>query len=283
MFGQSDDIASFQQAAIDAARKAGELIGKAFDLPKNVEHKGKVDLVTETDKECERVIFRFLKEQFPKHVYIGEEDTAARGGAPELTEEPTWMIDPIDGTCNFVHRFPFVCVSIALVSKRQPLIAVVFNPIMDELYVATQGGGATLNGKKIQVSSTPDVDGALTATELGTARDLATFNAVTNRMAVVAEKTQSVRCLGSCALDMCSVASGRLDAMYEIGFGGCWDCAAGALMVTEAGGQVLDPSGAPFDIMSRRVLATNAHLGQGLAAVLRTCPEGPREPGPPKQ
>lgn len=146
---------------------------------------GKVDLVTETDKECERVIFRFLKEQFPKHVYIGEEDTAARGGAPELTEEPTWMIDPIDGksevraacrlipadghglvsgrvqdiavvpvhdmtstkkkdiicragTCNFVHRFPFVCVSIALVSKRQPLIAVVFNPIMDELYVATQ-------------------------------------------------------------------------------------------------------------------------------------------------
>ncbi|KAK9808469.1 hypothetical protein WJX73_009761 [Symbiochloris irregularis] len=279
----SADLDHITAAAVVAAEKAGAVIKKAFHLPKSVIHKGKVDLVTETDKECEALIFGLLKEQYPDHKYIGEEDTAAQGSAPQLTSAPTWMIDPIDGTTNFVHRFPFVCVSIALVANFQPVVAVVFNPIMEELFTAQRGQGAKLNGQPIRVSDCNDLSSALTATELGTARDSKTFAAVTHRLAVAAEATQSIRCLGSCALDMCCVACGRLDAMYEVGFGGCWDCAAGALIVEEAGGQLLDPSGAPFELMSRRVLATNAHLGAAAAQVLAACPEGPLEPGPPKK
>ncbi|XP_075503020.1 inositol-phosphate phosphatase-like isoform X2 [Primulina tabacum] len=233
-----------------------DLLAKAVDAAKIA---GEVDLVTETDKKCEDLIFYYLKQHFPEHKFVGEETTAACG-ATELTEEPTWIVDPLDGTTNFVHGFPFVCVSIGLTIGRIPTVGVVYNPIMDELFTAIHGKGAFLNGKAIKVSSQTELVKALLATEVGTKRDKATVDETTNRINSLLFKVRSLRMCGSCALNLCGIACGRLDLFYELGFGGPWDVAAGAVIVTEAGGLVFDPSGKDFDITSQRVAASNPLL-----------------------
>ncbi|KAL0321083.1 UNVERIFIED_CONTAM: Inositol monophosphatase [Sesamum radiatum] len=274
----------FLATAVDAAKSAGEIIRSAFYQTKQVEHKGEVDLVTETDKKCEEVIFDFLKLQYPEHKLIGEE-TAAACGTIELTDEPTWIVDPIDGTTNFVHgqvsyicsiycqktfagstefvsfnmhcRFPFVCVSIGLTIGRIPTVGVVYNPIMDELFTAIRGKGAFLNGKPIKVSSQSELVNSLLITEVAATREKAIIDAVTNRINSLLLKVRSLRMAGSCALALCGIACGRNDMFYLVGFGGPWDVAAGAVIVTEAGGLVFDPSGKDFDITSQRVAASN--------------------------
>ncbi|XP_075513775.1 inositol-phosphate phosphatase-like isoform X1 [Primulina tabacum] len=249
----------FLAKAVDVAKIAGEVIKHGFYLTKHVEHKGQVDLVTETDKTCEKLIFDHLKQHFPEHKFVGEETTAACG-ATELTQEPTWIVDPLDGTTNFVHGFPFVCVSIGLTIGRIPMVGVVYNPIMDELFMAIRGKGAFLNGKAIKVSSQTELVKALLATEVGTKRDKATVDETTNRINSLLFKVRSLRMSGSCALNLCGIACGRLDLFYELGFGGPWDVAAGAVIVTEAGGLVFDPSGKDFDITSQRIAASNPLL-----------------------
>ncbi|XP_011086238.1 inositol monophosphatase 3 [Sesamum indicum] len=253
---QKGSVEDFLAMAVDAAKSAGEIIRSAFYQTKRVEHKGEVDLVTETDKKCEEVIFDFLKLQYPDHKLIGEE-TAAACGTIELTDEPTWIVDPIDGTTNFVHGFPFVCVSIGLTIGRIPTVGVVYNPIMDELFTAIRGKGAFLNGKPIKVSSQSELVKSLLATEVAANREKAIIDAVTNRINSLLFKVRSLRMTGSCALDLCGIACGRNDMFYLVGFGGPWDVAAGAVIVTEAGGLVFDPSGKDFDITSQRVAASN--------------------------
>ncbi|GJN24147.1 hypothetical protein PR202_gb11869 [Eleusine coracana subsp. coracana] len=186
-----------------------------------------VDLVTETDKACEDLIFNHLREHFPGHKFIGEETSAALGATADLTDEPTWIVDPLDGTTNFVHGFPFVCVSIGLTIRKVPTIGVVYNPIMNEA---------------------------------GTKRDKATVDDTTNKINKFLYKIRSIRMCGSLAMNMCGVACGRLDLCYEIGFGGPWDVAAGAVILQEAGGHVFDPSGREFDLMSRRMAGSNSLL-----------------------
>ncbi|CAA0817987.1 Inositol-phosphate phosphatase [Striga hermonthica] len=249
----------FLATAVDAAKKAGEIIRSGFYETKRVEHKGQVDLVTETDKACEELIFNVLKQTYPDHKFIGEETTAACG-VTELTDEPTWIVDPLDGTTNFVHGFPFVCVSIGLTIGRIPTVGVVYNPIMDELFTAARGKGAFLNGKPIKASSQTELVKSLLATEAGTKRDKSTVDATTNMINSLLFKVRSLRMSGSCALNLCGIAAGRLDIFYEQGFGGPWDVAAGAIIVTEAGGLVFDPSGKDFDITSQRVAASNSYL-----------------------
>ncbi|KAI8567309.1 hypothetical protein RHMOL_Rhmol02G0111100 [Rhododendron molle] len=231
-----DSHSKFLAIAVEAAKKAGELIRKGFYQTKHVEHKGQVDLVTETDKACEDLIFNHLKQYFPSHQFIGEETTAACG-VTELTDEPTWIVDPLDGTTNFVHGFPFVCVSIGLTIGKIPTIGVVYNPIMDELFTGIHGKGAFLNGNLIKVSSQTELMKSLLATEV-----------------------RSLRMSGSCALNLCGIACGRLDLFYETGFGGPWDVAGGAVIVKEAGGVLFDPSGKEFDITAQRVAASNPLL-----------------------
>ncbi|KAL8461612.1 hypothetical protein ACS0TY_032915 [Phlomoides rotata] len=253
---QKGSVEDFLAMAVDAAKKAGEIIRSGFYETKNVEHKGVVDLVTETDKACEELIFNLLKQQYPDHKFIGEETTAACG-ATELTDEPTWIVDPLDGTTNFVHGFPFVCVSIGLTIGRIPTVGVIYNPIMDELFTAIRGKGAFLDGKPIKTSSKTELVQSLLATEAGTKRDKTTLDASTNRINSLLFKVRSIRMSGSCALNLCGVACGRLDLFYELGFGGPWDVAAGAVIVTEAGGAVFDPSGKNFDLTSQRIAASN--------------------------
>lgn len=227
-----------------AAYAAGETIKEAFNKEKSISEKGtSVDLVTETDKQCEETIVSMLKEAFPSHKFIGEEDSAAQGGASQLTDDPTWIIDPIDGTTNFVHQYPFVGVSIGLAVAKELVLGVVYNPILEEMFTATKGGGAFLNSSPIKVSSTTELNKALVATELGVARDDVSHNAAVARFSELSRVTRSIRCCGSCALNMCGVACGRLDGFYEIGYGGPWDAAGGAVIVREAGGVVIDPSG----------------------------------------
>ncbi|KAM0937553.1 putative phosphoric monoester hydrolase [Dioscorea sansibarensis] len=240
-----DSLAEFLAVAVDAAKSAGEVVRQGFYQKKNVEHKGQVDLVTETDKACERLIFDHLKKHYPEHKFIGEETSAAYGTA-ELTDDPTWIVDPLDGTTNFVHGFPFVCVSIGLTIRKAPSVGVVYNPIINELFTGVLGQGAHLNGNPIKASSQTELVKSLLATEV-----------------------RSLRMSGSCALNLCGIACGRLDICYELGFGGPWDVAAGAVIVREAGGLVFDPYGGDFDIMSQRVAASNGHLKERFSLALR--------------
>ncbi|XP_022967030.1 inositol-phosphate phosphatase-like [Cucurbita maxima] len=249
-------LEEFLGTAVDAAKKAGEVIRKGFYQTKHIEHKGQVDLVTETDKACEDLIFNYLKDHYPSHKFIGEETTAAFGHT-ELTDEPTWIVDPLDGTTNFVHGFPFVCVSIGLTIGKVPTVGVVYNPIIDELFTGIRGKGAFLNGRPIKVSSQDELLKSLLVSEVGTKRDKSTVDATTDRINRLLLKVRSIRMSGSCALNLCGVACGRIDLFFETGFGGPWDVAAGAVIVTEAGGLVFDPSGNDFDITSQRVAASN--------------------------
>lgn len=270
------------KVALAAAKAAGELISSAFNQPKSVQHKGKVDLVTETDKNCEELVFGKLREAFPEHAFIGEEGSAEQGFTSDLTDAPTWLVDPVDGTTNFVHRQPYVCVSIALAVERQVVVSVVHNPILGETFTAVRGRGAQLNGQPISVSEEADLGSALVATEVGVTRDPATVEAIFDRISKVAVATRSLRCLGSCALNLCSVAMGRLDAFYEIGFGGPWDVAAAALILEEAGGRVADPAGGKFSLHSRRVLGANGRLLEGVARIIAGAKCSAAEPQPPQ-
>lgn len=264
-----NDFTAFLSTAVEAAKLAGEMISKNFHLQdKVVDSKGQVDLVTETDKACEKIIFQRLQQKYPDHQFIGEETSAANGTA-DLTDAPTWIIDPLDGTTNFVHRFPFVCVSIALTIGKIPTVGVVYNPILGELFTAIRGRGSFLNATPISSSSQSEMIKALLATGFGTKRDKATVDANTDRFKGLLFKVRSVRMTGSCALNLCGVACGRLDLFYHLGYGGLWDVAAGVLIVQEAGGCVFDPSGADFNITSQRVAATNAHLKGALVDALR--------------
>eukprot|EP00271_Cylindrocystis_brebissonii_P008549 TRINITY_DN2292_c0_g1_i1.p1 TRINITY_DN2292_c0_g1~~TRINITY_DN2292_c0_g1_i1.p1 ORF type:complete len:271 (+),score=54.54 TRINITY_DN2292_c0_g1_i1:261-1073(+) len=251
----AEELTHCEAVAVEAAKAAGEVIAGSFYKMKRVENKGAVDLVTETDKACEDLIFGFIQTAFPSHKFIGEEGSSIAGTAA-LTEEPTWMVDPLDGTTNFVHMFPFVCVSIGLVVERQMVVGVVYNPVLQELFTAVRGRGAFLNGSQIHTSKETDLGKALVATEIGTKRDTATVEASTNRIKELLYKVRSLRLCGSCAMNLCGVACGRLDAFYEIGFGGPWDVAAGALILEEAGGIVCHPDGGPFQIMSRQVVGS---------------------------
>eukprot|EP00798_Chlamydomonas_sp_ICE-L_P012607 gene12607-15833_t len=253
------DYSQYMKVATEAAKAAAEVIKAGFSAPKSVEHKGAVDLVTETDKMAESLVKSIIHEAFPKHLFIGEEASADQGYADAITDEPTWMCDPLDGTTNFVHSFPFV------------VVGVVLNPILGELFTASLGGGAQLNGIPIDCSDCSDLGKALVATEVGTTRDEATMDAIFDRIRSLANNVRSLRCCGSCAMNLCGVACGRLDAFYEVGFGGCWDVAAGALIVTEAGGRVLDPAGGPFNVMGRRVLGTNSQLADPITSILKHC------------
>lgn len=188
------------------------------------------------------------------------------------------MIDPIDGTTNFVHAFPFSCVSIGLAIKKKVIVAVVHNPILQETFTAIRDQGSKLNGKPISVSSHQTLDQALICTEIGTSRDAETLDAIFARIRALSEHCRGIRCCGSCALNLCSVAMGRIDSFYEIGFGGCWDVAAGSLIGTEAGGLVLDPSGDEFGLMRRRVLAGTPGVAKLVANILSKEPISNSEP-----
>ncbi|XP_019629722.1 PREDICTED: inositol monophosphatase 1-like isoform X2 [Branchiostoma belcheri] len=255
-------------AAVEVARKAGEEIRSAFSSEKRIETKScAVDLVTETDQKVEKMIISTLREKFPTHSFIGEESAAA-GEKVELTDNPTWIIDPVDGTTNFVHGFPFVAVSIALSVNKEVVVGVVYNAILDQMFTGQLGKGAFMNGKPIHVSGQEELSQSLLISEFGSSRDKEKMDLVFSNLGSFLNENNSAhgcRFLGSAALDMCQIAIGGGDMYFQFGIH-VWDIAAGALIIREAGGVVWDTSGGPFDMMSRRVLcASSVKLARTIA------------------
>lgn len=248
-------------------KEAGELIldktaGCAYEL-KSCD----VDLVTEIDKGVENLLIRTISVIFPDHKFIGEE-TVSDGGKCELTDSPTWVIDPVDGTMNLVHGFPHSSISVALLVNKVTELAFVYNPIIGQLFTARKGQGAFLNGKPIHVSKQTKLSKALITFETGTSRDTEKMRVVFENFRILTQKAHGIRCLGSAALNMCMVALGGADANFEFGIH-VWDIAAGDLIVREAGGVCIDPAGGPLDLLSRRVLcASSQELANQLVDVL---------------
>jgi myo-inositol-1(or 4)-monophosphatase len=243
------------ESAVELAKKGGEMIRNAFGKAKKIESKGySTDLVTETDQQVEKMILGTLKERFPTHNFIGEESVAA-GEPCALTDDPTWLIDPVDGTTNFIHRFPFVAVSIGLYVKKEPAIGVVYNAPQDLLYTARKGLGAHCNGETISVSGQTELSQALICSEVGGTREPERMKVVRDNLfslAMPPDPAHSIRSLGSAALNMCLVASGCVDGYQEFGIH-CWDIAAGTIIVREAGGVVMDPKGKSESTKSQSV------------------------------
>ncbi|CAH1780370.1 unnamed protein product [Owenia fusiformis] len=267
---KSSDIDEYLRVAIDVAKEAGKVICSALEVEKRIETKESLaDLVTETDQQVEKMIISTFHQKFPTHCFIGEESVSS-GEKCTLTNAPTWIIDPIDGTTNFVHRFQFSCISIGLLINKRTEVAVVFNPNLDHMYTAKRGHGAYCNNTKLKVSDVNNLQNALILAEFGSSRDPEKMTKRVETMHRIVNKSHGIRSLGSAAMAMCLVASGRGEAYYEYGIH-CWDVAAGDLIVREAGGVVLDPSGSDMDMMARRVIcACNKDIADQVISLLQT-------------
>ena len=250
--------------AVKAARKAGSIITRASsDIDRlTIRSKQKNDFVSEVDHAAEEAIIGVLREAYPGHGILAEESGAQDGDA-----EFVWVIDPLDGTTNFLHGFPQYCVSIGLLHKGVPNQAVVFDPNRNELFTASKGVGAYLNDRRIRVSKVDKVEDALMGTgfpfrEVGHLDDyLRMFKNVTLNCA-------GVRRPGAAALDLAWVAAGRIDGFWEIGLSP-WDMAAGALLVREAGGLIGDLDGNDTFLDSGRVVASNGKIFGALLQLLK--------------
>jgi myo-inositol-1(or 4)-monophosphatase len=224
--------------AVRAARKAGSIINRASldGSPLEVRSKRVNDFVTKIDGAAEDVIIDTVRKAYPDHAFLAEESGRTEGEA-----EYTWIIDPLDGTTNFIHGFPQYCVSIGVQHRGQLAHGVVYDPVRNELFTASKGRGAFLNDRRIRVSKCTRLEGALVGTGFPF-KELRRVELYLVQLRTMMEKTAGVRRAGAAALDLAYVACGRLDAFWELGLSP-WDMAAGALLVQEAGGLVSDPTG----------------------------------------
>lgn len=245
------------------ALEAGALIRGYFERGVTAEYKGDVDLVTEADRASEKLIGERLAAILPEHGIFGEEGT--RSG---LEAEYRWYIDPVDGTTNFAHGFPYFCVSMGLEHRPKGLAkdadgeliaGVIYQPIHDELFMAEKGKGAWLNGRQIHVSKTKQLQEALLATGFPSHKRHANPNIHFYQQLTL--RSHGVRRAGSAAMDLCYTAAGRVDAYWEFNLNP-WDTAAGVLMVTEAGGTVTSFDGSPFKLESKELLVSNGLIGK---------------------
>jgi myo-inositol-1(or 4)-monophosphatase len=222
--------------AVRAARNAGEIIVRSMNRLESlqIESKGRNDFVTEVDRAAEREIIAHIRKLYPRHSFLGEESGHTDGGDGG---ETTWIIDPLDGTTNFLHGFPQFSVSIACQIRGKLEHAVVYDPLRQEIFTASRGGGAQLDNHRIRVSKQRGLDGALVATGFPYRSNVQHMDAYIGMMRAVMENTAGIRRPGSAALDLAYVAAGRVDAFWEIGLKP-WDTAAGMLLIQEAGGRV---------------------------------------------
>jgi myo-inositol-1(or 4)-monophosphatase len=249
------------QLAMEAVTAAGKVLKKGFHKKKSVQKKGTIDLVTEWDFKSQETVLAILKLHFPDADYLVEESGSERRPSPYC-----WVLDPLDGTTNFVHGFPFFCVSLALNYEKVPLLGIIYNPELGETYWAIKGQGAFFNGRPMRVSSSTKVSESLLAT--GFPYNIKkTHGPILKRLERVIRKAQGIRRPGSAALDLSWVAKGVLDGFWEE-YLKPWDTAAGLLLVEEAGGRVSDFSGRPFDPRNKQIVATNGLIHQEILDLL---------------
>ena len=276
-----------RELAIDAARHAGALLRERLRQPRNVQFKGTVDLVTDSDQASEALIAQRIQAAFPEHRLIGEEGARGAGPGPDTPDASTsatdpsrfgWVVDPLDGTTNYAHGYPHFAVSIGLECDGTVILGVVYDPMRDELFVAERGGGATLNGAPIAVSGQNDLLRSLLAT--GFPYDLTRRQESDALWLALNGACQGVRRDGSAALNLCYVACGRVDAFWERPLQP-WDMAAGAVIIQEAGGSVTNYRGGDWDPYQREIIASNGAMHPTMLEVVkeRASPE-PAAPFP---
>lgn len=251
--------------AIRAARKAGNLIAKHYETPDAVEasQKGNNDYVTNVDREAERLIIEVIRKSYPQHTVISEECGELAGEDSDVQ----WIIDPLDGTTNFIKRLPHFAVSIAVRIKGRTEVAVVYDPMRNELFSSTRGQGAQLNGYRLRGGSARDLDGTIIAT--GFPFKLKQHaDSYMNLVSKLFKQCADFRRSGSAALDLAYVAAGRVDGYFEIGLKP-WDFAGGELLVREAGGLVTDFTGGHNHLLSGNLVAGNPRVVKGLLAAMR--------------
>lgn len=249
--------------AIRAARSAGKLLLRYSDRVDQIkfESKGHNDFVSDMDRAAEAAIVQELRNRFPHHAILAEE------GGEQGRSEFRWIIDPLDGTTNYLHGFPQYAVSIALEHKGQLECGVVYDPLREELFTAARGQGAQLNDRKIRVANRPSLEGALIGTGFPF-RDQRHIDAYLGMFKDMTLATAGLRRPGSAALDLAYVAAGRTDGFWEIGLS-AWDCAAGALLVLEAGGTITDLAGGTRFLETGNMVAGNLRVHRAMLDLIQ--------------
>ena len=244
-----------------AVKAAAKILIDRYGHVSEISKKGEIDLVTEADLMAERSILEIISRNFPKDDILSEEAGVKKKGSDRI-----WIIDPLDGTTNFVHGFPFCGVSLAFEYEEKPVFGIVYNPFMDEYFEAERGAGALLNKKPIQVSSTIDISASLLAT--GFPYDIhknpKKIMEIFSRMIT---RAQGLRRAGSAALDLCYVAAGKFDGFWEQGLKP-WDTAAGKLIVDEAGGKVTTFEGTNYTPFHNTIIASNGNIHDELVRIV---------------
>jgi myo-inositol-1(or 4)-monophosphatase len=255
----------FLATAVEIVLRAGDIQMARRESGFRVDKKGTIDLVTEVDLECERMCRAIIAERFPQHDILAEE--LSSGPTERATSSHRWVFDPLDGTTNYAHGLPIFCASLALEIDGRPEAAAIYDPTRAELFTAERGEGAYLNGTRLHVSSADRLIDALLVT--GFPYDVHQRSAdLVALFAAFLSHARAVRRLGSAALDLCYVAAGRFDGFWEQHLKP-WDVAAGALVVTEAGGQVTGMDGSPFDPVAAHLIASNGRVHGAIVDVIR--------------
>ncbi|HMH87699.1 MAG TPA: inositol monophosphatase family protein [Steroidobacteraceae bacterium] len=248
--------------AMRAARRAGDLIVKSLSRLDSlkVDSKGRNDFVTDIDRKAEADIIATIRRSYPQHAILAEE--SGRSGEDEFV----WIIDPLDGTTNFLHGFPTFAVSIAVQQRGRLQHAVVYDPMRQEFFTASRGDGAQLEGKKIRVSTQRTLEGALIGTGYPFREGAAHVDEYLAMLKVIMSTAAGVRRPGAASLDLAYVAAGRIDGFWEFGLSP-WDTAAGTLLIQEAGGRVGTPSGAEYSL-GANIVAGNPKVYEALLEVI---------------
>ncbi|MFH1954152.1 MAG: inositol monophosphatase family protein [Pseudomonadota bacterium] len=247
--------------AREAAREAGKVLMRMMGNAHHIVKKGEIDLVTEADLAAENTVLEIVGRNFPRDNLLSEE-----AGRRDEASQRTWLIDPLDGTTNYAHGFPFFAVSIALVIEREVVLGVVYNPYMDEFFEAAKGEGAYLNGDRLQVSGALLLQDSLLAT--GFPYDIHERpEGVVGLLEKMIVRAQGVRRLGSAALDLCYVAAGSLDGFWEEDLKP-WDTAAGDVILREAGGKLTTFEGESYSPFLKSLVASNGLIHDEMVRVI---------------
>ncbi len=261
-----DELRQRLYVAIQAARKGRQVLNEYFGKLERVEKKYMAGLVSEADKESERVIQEHLLKNFPEDIFLGEESYTDQT-LVEQDPRPRWIVDPLDGTTNYIHRFPIYCVSIGLQIGQQNMVAVIDVPQFQEVYTAIKGQGSFMNGKKIEVSQAIHLKESLLATGFF-GEDPTILQQQMEIFAKVIRQSRGIRRPGAAAYDLCMVARGSLDAFWEQNLK-AWDTCAGQLLVEEAGGRCTTYQGDAYTPFRKTLVASNGKIHEELLSMIQ--------------
>jgi myo-inositol-1(or 4)-monophosphatase len=265
----ADDLHRLLADVVPVARAAGDvLLRRSKDLAGvRTEFKGRRELVTAADRAAEQVIVTHLLQAYPQHAVLAEEGVLTPAGKPHRASDLVWILDPLDGTTNFVHDLPHYAVAIALVARGEPVLGIVHAPVLGHTYTGARGLGAFRDGARISVTGTRDLADALLATGFSYNRNEPGKDDNSARLARVLPHCRDLRRFGSAELDLCHVADGRFDAYWEM-YLAPYDVAAGAVIVREAGGRISDLAGGNEWMFGGQILASNGVLHAAMLAAV---------------